>query len=175
MIGVRAAIGMLLATLAVGLSGCGRDMSDLEAYIAEVNARPGGRIEPLPVIRPYEAFAYNAFDVRSPFVPDAPVQDARSGGRDGLRPDSSRNREYLEQFPLDTLEMVGTLTQEGAYYGLVQTGDTLVHRVTVGNYLGQNDGRIIAIDETEIRVVEIIPDGIGGYIERSATIGLGEN
>ena len=71
--------------------------------------------------------------------------------------------------------MVGTLTQDGVFYGLLQTNDTLVHRVVVGNYVGQNDGRIVAIDETEIRVVEIIPDGIGGYMERAATIGLGEN
>jgi type IV pilus assembly protein PilP len=71
--------------------------------------------------------------------------------------------------------MVGTLTIEGGYYGLVQTMDSLVHRVQVGNYIGQNDGRIVAIDDTEIRVVEIVPDGIGGYMERSATIGLGEN
>ena len=175
MIGVRATVGIMLAAMAVALSGCGRDMSDLEAYIAEVNARPGGRIEPLPVIRLYEAFAYEAYDLRSPFEPDTPVRTEPSGGGIGLRPDSSRKREFLEQFPLDTLEMVGTLTQEGNYYGLLQTDDTLVHRVAVGNYVGQNDGRIVAIEESEIRVVEIVPDGIGGYIERSATIGLGEN
>lgn len=165
-IGLMMLIGMV--------SGCGRDMSDLEAYIAEVNARPGGRIEPLPVIRPYESFTYDAYDLRPPFTPDEPLVDDRRQGS-GLRPDSQRTREFLEQFPLDTLSMVGTLTQEGTYYGLLQTQDTLVHRVTVGNYVGQNDGRIIAIDETEIRVVEIIPDGIGGYMERAATIGLGEN
>ena len=165
-------IGLMML---VGLvSGCGRDMSDLEAYIAEVNARPGGRIEPLPVIRPYESFTYDAYDLRPPFTPDQQLVDDRGQGS-GLRPDSRRTREFLEQFPLDTLSMVGTLTQEGVYYGLLQTQDTLVHRVVVGNYVGQNDGRIVAIDETEIRVVEIIPDGIGGYMERAATIGLGEN
>jgi type IV pilus assembly protein PilP len=103
------------------------------------------------------------------------AQGGADGGDPGLRPDARRAREYLEQFPLDTLEMVGTLTIEGGYYGLVQTMDNLVHRVQVGNYIGQNDGRIVAIDDTEIRVVEIVPDGIGGYMERSATIGLGEN
>jgi type IV pilus assembly protein PilP len=169
----RKGIVIALAMLTALAAGCGRDMSDLEAYIAEVNARPGGRIEPLPVIRPYESFTYDAYDLRPPFTPDQPIEQGREN--DGLRPDSRRPREFLEQFPLDTLGMVGTLTQEGVYYGLLQTNDTLVHRVTVGNYVGQNDGRIVAIDETEIRVVEIIPDGIGGYMERAATIGLGEN
>jgi len=171
---LRKGLVMLLALSAAGLSGCGRDMSDLEAYIAEVNARPGGRIEPLPVIRPYESFTYAAYDMRSPFVPDKPLAQAkdRSGG---LRPDARRTREFLEQFPLDTLEMVGTLTLGGQYYGLLQTSDNLVHRVQVGNYVGQNDGRIVGIDDKEIRVVEIVPDGIGGYIERPATLGLGEN
>ena len=170
--------GLLIVVTLVGaggISGCGRDMSDLEAYIAEVNARPGGRIEPLPVIEPYESFTYDAYDMRPPFTPDQPMAQQRDTGSGSLRPDARRAREYLEQFPLDTLEMVGTLTFEGDYYGLVQTTDSLVHRVRVGNYVGQNDGRIVAIDDAEIRVVEIIPDGIGGYMERSATIGLGEN
>ncbi|KPK59529.1 MAG: hypothetical protein AMJ59_10435 [Gammaproteobacteria bacterium SG8_31] len=170
--------GLLIVVALVGagsISGCGQDMSDLEAYIAEVNARPGGRIEPLPVIEPYESFTYDAYDMRPPFTPDQPMAQQRDTGSGSLRPDARRAREYLEQFPLDTLEMVGTLTFEGDYYGLVQTTDSLVHRVRVGNYVGQNDGRIVAIDDAEIRVVEIIPDGIGGYMERSATIGLGEN
>ena len=160
-----------LLALAAVASGCTGDNSDLERYIAEVKARPGGRIEPLPVIQPYESFAYEAYELRSPFVPDTPMGPASTPDR-GIRPDRGRSREFLEQFPLDTLSMVGTMTVGGAYYGLVQTPDTLVHRVQAGNYVGQNDGRIIGIDEEEIRVIEIVPDGIGGYIERSATIGL---
>lgn len=167
-------VAFLVMAAALGLSGCGNSMSDLDAYIAEVNARPGGRIEPLPVIRPYEAFTYEAYDKRSPFVPNKPLAQPKQRGG-GLRPDDRRPREFLEQFPLDTLEMVGTLTLKDEYFGLVQTADSLVHRVKVGNYLGQNDGRIVGIDETEIRVVEIVPDGIGGYMERRATLGLGEN
>lgn len=162
---------LLVGALAVATAGCTGDNTDLERYIADVKARPGGRIEPLPVIQPYESFAYEAYDLRSPFVPDTPMGPASTPDR-GVRPDRGRSREFLEQFPLDTLAMVGTMTFEGAYYGLVQTPDTLVHRVQMGNFVGQNDGRIIAIDEEEIRIVEIVPDGIGGYIERNATIGL---
>lgn len=161
-----------LVALAVLSSGCSGNNADLERYIAEVKARPGGRIEPLPVIQPYESFAYAAYDLRSPFMPDKPMGPPSNGGGSGPRPVPGRSREFLEQFPLDTLSMVGTMTFEGAYYGLVQTPDTLVHRVQAGNYVGQNDGRIVEIEEDEIKVIEIVPDGIGGYIERAASIGL---
>jgi type IV pilus assembly protein PilP len=91
-----------------------------------------------------------------------------------IRPDVSRPREFLEQFSLDTLAMVGTLRLKGRTYGLVQTRDGLVHRVLPGNHLGQNDGRITAIAENEISLVEIIPDGMGGFIERPAALALSD-
>jgi type IV pilus assembly protein PilP len=168
------ASALTMVSAAMLLAGCSNNMSDLEAYIAEINARPGGRIEPLPEIKEHVPFAYEAYDLRSPFVPERRAAAATGPGAGGLRPDSARTREYLEQFPLDTLNMVGTLTKDGQLFGLLQTTDTLVHRVSMGNYVGQNDGKIIAIDDSEIRVVEIIPDGIGGYMERPATISLGE-
>ena len=161
----------LLAAAVLLTAGCSRGMSDLDAYIAEVKARPGGLIEPLPEITTYETFAYEAGDMRSPFVPDSP---AAGRSDDGVRPDADRRREYLEGFPLDTLRMVGTLNMDGRLYGLVQASDRLIHRVIVGNYLGQNDGRIISITDSAIQLLEIIPDGLGGYTERAASIGLGE-
>ena len=91
-----------------------------------------------------------------------------------MRPDSKRNREFLEQFPLDTLKMVGTLKLNGQMYGLVQTKDGLVHRVNDGNYMGQADGKVIEITPSKINVVEIVPDGLGGYMERRASLGLNE-
>jgi type IV pilus assembly protein PilP len=165
--------GLLLALLAVGVSACSSDGDDLDRYINEVKARPGGRIEPLPEIEPYEVFSYVA-DVqglRSPFRPDTPQAGGKGGGP---RPDVERSREYLESFPLDTLSMVGTLYIGETMYGLVQTSDGLIHRVIPGNYMGQNDGRITEISESEIGLVEIISDGIGGYIERDAAIGLSD-
>ena len=154
------------------LAGCGRDMADLDAYVAEVKARPGGKIEPLPEIKTYETFAYEPGDTRSPFVASLPDERTVAGG--GIRPDQSRRREFLENFSLDTLDMVGTLNLGGTLYGLVQTRDQLIHKVTVGNYLGQYDGRIVAITDSDIQLIEIIPDGLGGYTERAASIGLGE-
>ncbi len=166
--------GLLISLLAVGMTACGGGANDeLDRYINEIKARPGGRIDPLPEITPYEVFSYIA-DVdglRSPFRPDTP-QAARAGG--GPRPDVERSREYLESFPLDTLGMVGTLHIGETMYGLVQTSDGLIHRVIPGNYMGQNDGRITGISESEIGLVEIISDGIGGYIERDAAVGLSD-
>ena len=165
--------GLLLVLLAVGASACSSDGDDLDRYINEVKARPGGRIEPLPEIEPYEVFSYVA-DVqglRSPFRPDTPQAGGKGGGP---RPDVERSREYLESFPLDTLSMVGTLYIGETMYGLVQTSDGLIHRVIPGNYMGQNDGRITEISESEIGLVEIISDGIGGYIERDAAVGLSD-
>ncbi len=161
--------GTLLALLAFGgLSACSSDMDELKAKIEEAYKRPGGPVESLPEIKPYETFAYDATTVRSPFVPGATTSAQNSG----LRPDQRRNREFLEQFSLDTLKMVGTLDLGGHNYGLVQTQDGLVHRVLAGNYIGQNDGRITSISGSKINLVEIVPDGVGGYIERPAALGL---
>jgi type IV pilus assembly protein PilP len=166
--------GILLAIAAAGIVACGGDMDDLDSYINEVKARPGGRIEPLPEITPYEVFTYvaDAEGLRSPFIPDSPQTAGPASG--GTRPDPDRPAEFLESFPLDTLRMVGTLDINETVYGLVQTSDGLIHRVVPGNYMGQNDGRVTEITESEIVLVEIISDGIGGYIERDAAIGLSD-
>ncbi len=165
----------VLLLVVAGLPACSGGNDDLEQYIDEVKARPGGRIEPLPEITPYEVFVYkaDAEGFRSPFVPDAP-QAASGAGAGSTRPDPERSREFLEQFSLDTLRMVGTLELGGTNYGLVQTSDGLVHRVVPGNYMGQNDGRIVAVNDSEIELVEIISDGIGGYVEREAAVGLAD-
>ncbi|CAN5180241.1 type 4a pilus biogenesis lipoprotein PilP [soil metagenome] len=160
---------LLLICAVAGIAGCAGEMDDLRTYAAEVKARPGGRIEPLPEIAPQETFTYRADDLRSPFVPDSPASVVAGPG---VRPDRDRNREFLEQFPLDTLNMVGTLNIEGRNYGLVQTRDGLVHRVQPGNHLGQNDGRIVSINSSKIELVEIVPDGLGSYLERPAAIEL---
>jgi type IV pilus assembly protein PilP len=154
----------------VALSACSNDMEELQQKIDEAKKRQGGPVESLPEIKPYETFAYDATTVRSPFVPGAPAASTNAG----LRPDQRRNREFLEQFSLDTLKMVGTLDLGGHNYGLVQTKDGLVHRVLPGNYIGQNDGRIMSITTSKINLVEIVPDGVGGYIERPAALGLTE-
>jgi type IV pilus assembly protein PilP len=158
--------------LILPLAGCMSGVDDdLLGYVDEVKARPGGRIEALPQIKPYETFAYAADEIRSPFQLDRPDSPATMAGP---KPIQDRSKEYLEQFPLDTLAMVGTLDRSGETFGLVQTQDGMVHRVIPGNYLGQNDGRIKVVNDAGIRLEELVPDGIGGFYKRSAEIGLND-
>ncbi len=172
---VRTSIALF--ALAALLAGCGGDMSDLRAKVEELKRRPAPRIEPLPQVKPYETFFYEAHDLREPFTPDSAIRQAvASTGTSsaGLQPDFNRSREYLEEFPLDTLRMVGTLQLRGEMYALIETRDGAVHRVKVGNYIGQNHGHITGVSETRIDLIEIIPDGSGGWIERRTGIALSE-
>ena len=162
---------MVSGGLSLGLSACSSADDELTRFIEDTRKEPGGRVEPLPEVKPYETFVYSVADRRSPFLPGG---SGGSSGAPGLRPDSKRNREFLEQFSLDTLKMVGTLKLSGHMYGLVQTKDGLVHRVSPGNYMGQADGKIIDITPAKISLTEIVPDGLGGYMERPAALGLNE-
>ena len=163
-------IALVIAGLAA-LAGCSSDIDELQARILEVKGRPGGRIEPLPEVVPYETFSYAAASQRSPFLQGMPASASTPGA---LRPDITRPREFLEQFSLDTLRMVGTLKLQGRTYGLVQTQDGLVHRVLPGARVGQSDGRITNIEEGKISLIEIVSDGMGGFVERPAAIALSE-
>ncbi len=150
-------------------AGCSGGQSDLQKWIAETKKKPGGRIQALPEVKPYETFVYGASVLRSPFQPQGP---SGAAGSANLRPSTRRNREFLEGFSLDTLRMVGTFKVGPSFYGLVQSKDGLVHKVQPGNYLGQNDGKVTDITASKISLVEIIPDGLGGYIERPASLAL---
>jgi type IV pilus assembly protein PilP len=159
----------VLCALAL-LGACsGRDAS-LNEFIEATKAEPGGRVEPLPEIKPFDSFAYSATGKRSPFVPGG----SGSSSNASVRPNVNRPREFLEQFSLDTMKMVGTLQISGRKFGLLKVPDGRVHRVEVGNYVGQADGRITSIADNKISVTEVVPDGLGGYIERPAAIGLSE-
>lgn len=162
-----------LIAASVALGGCAADDTDLRRYIDEVKTRPGGRIEPLPDIRPAPTFVYVPGARRSPFVPDTPQRQATAENPNAVPgPDPNRPQEFLEQYPLDSLEMVGTLNATGAYFGLIRTSNGLIRRVSTGDHMGQNYGRITSISDTEIRLIEIIPDGLGNYLERPAGVGL---
>ncbi len=149
------------------LGGCSDGLDDLRGEIATAKERPGGRIPPLPEVKPYISHEYQMAERRSPFL-----QSLAGESPAGPRPDVKRSREFLEQFPLDTLRMVGTLKLGGSNYGLVQTKDGLVHRILPGNHVGQNDGRVTSVNESRIALVEIVPDGLGGYIERPAALAI---
>ena len=134
----------------------------LASFIDRTQREPGERVEPLPEVKPYEPFVYSATELRSPFLPSRPNNCS----------DSKRNREFLEQFSLDTLKMVGTLRLGGQMFGLVQTKDGLVHRVIAGNHIGQAEGKITEITPSKIKLIEIVPDSLGGYTARPASLVL---
>jgi type IV pilus assembly protein PilP len=154
---------------ALCLAGCGGSNADLDAYIAEIKSRPPLPLEPLPVMQQFETFEYAAQDLRDPFSNPSTEQTA---GDSSLRPDPDRPKEPLEAFPLDGLDMVGTLGEGDALIGLVMDPERVIHRVNVGNYMGQTDGRITGIFEDRIELVELAPDGNGGWIERRAEVAL---
>ena len=160
--------GLLVSVLCLGLLACGGSRGDLEKWVAEVKAKPAPPLDPLPVMQQFETFEYAAQNLRDPF------SDAwgNQGGGTGLRPDPNRRKEPLEQYPLDGLDMVGTLGAGGGLIGLVMAPDRVTHRIRPGAYLGQSDGRVTAVHEDRIELVELVPDGAGGWLERPAAIAL---
>lgn len=162
----------VLASMLAGavLAGCGGGMEDLEQRVAEVKARKSGQIEPIPPIKQAEAFEYVAGVRRDPFQRAEPEPGAASGPR----PDLDRPREPLEEFPLDALRMQGVIEAAGVVYALVKAPDGVIHRVAVGQHMGQNYGQIKAIDESEITLAELVADGFGGWVSRPATLALAE-
>jgi type IV pilus assembly protein PilP len=162
----------LLACAGVTLVACSSGMADLEDWIAEVKARRGAPLEPLPVLKTFDPFEYSAYDLREPFAPWEVGQDQATAVTAGPRPDPNRRKEALESFPLDTLDMVGTIGMGPDMFGLIKSPDGVVHRVRPNNYLGQSDGRITAIYEDRIELVELIPNDVGGWNEQPAKIPL---
>ena len=162
---------LLIVIPALLLAACSPGRADLEAYVAEVKSRPGPPLEPLPVMQQFETFEYKAYELRDPFSLPKQSDDIAT---QGPRPDPDRRKEYLETFPLDGLEMVGSLGTGGDLVALVVDPENVVHRIGVGNYMGQNEGRVTAISETQINLTELVADGAGGWLERQATLALDE-
>ncbi len=168
----------------VPLAGCGGgSMADLRSYVAEIKTRPGTPIEELPPIQPYVVYTYpcdgaiQCVDPFEPFYlePPRPTDDGSMAVSDnGISPDFDRNREELESYPLDALRMMGTLEKGEQFWAILRDPDTIIHRVQVGNFIGQNNGKITGISEDRIELLEIIPDGRGGWEERNAELALAD-
>ena len=164
----------VLGTILV-LASCSNntEMIELQNYVQQTVNRPPGQIEPLPEFISYEAFTYSAASLRGPFdVPVDVTTALRNQRNNQVQPDPNRPREFLENFAIGSLTMVGTLARNEVTWGLIRDETGSIHRVMGGNYLGRNHGRIIAISETQIDLVEIVPTGDGGWIERPQTITL---
>lgn len=166
----RLLTGGLCSAVVLLLTGCGGgEDDDLRAWMKDQGAASRGKIEPIPAMRPYEAFTYNAFDQADPFKPRK-----IETGKGARGPDMTRRKEALEAFPLETLKMVGTLQKGQAMIGLIKANDNRVFQVRQGNYVGQNFGVITTISEGEINLKELFQDGAGDWAERQTKIMLQE-
>jgi len=165
-----------LITLCVAtLSGCTQDNSDIQQFINETKSKHVGSVKPLPQFKPYKNFTYSANELHDPFAAAFESEESESASTSSLRPNIQRPKEPLEAFPLDTLRMVGILEQNKQIWGLVKDPNNVVHRVQAGNYAGHNEGQIIVVSEQQIDLIEIIPDGLGAYIEREASLAIGSD
>lgn len=155
----------------LSLAGCGGSgMDDLQTFVNESGKDMQGKIEPLPEVKVYEAFAYDAFDLPDPFKP----RKLSTGGGGGMQPDLSRPKEPLENFSLETLKMVGVLSKKGVTHAVIKTPDKAIYHVKKGNYVGQNFGLITQITDSEVSLREIVQDSAGDWSERISTLILQE-
>lgn len=158
--------------LAATLTACGGgDMDDLRQFMDEAGKDMQGKIEPLPQIRPYEPFSYEAYGLPDPFKPR---KLSPSGGGGGLQPDLNRPREPLEAYSLETLKMVGMISKKTGVHAVIRTPDKTIYHVRAGNYMGQNFGLITGVTDNEITLKEIVQDSAGDWAERTSTMTLQE-
>jgi len=169
---------LLPLLLLTGLQACTGNMDEIKRYVSEVKQRPADPVDPIPPVASYTPVSYLGEGSRNPFaeVIMAPAEVSSGGpvGTTGPQPDLERPREFLEQFSLDTLKMVGTFSKDNQQWALVQDPDLVIHRVSVGGFMGQNRGKIIAIYQDHIELSELIPNGTQGWLVREASIALDE-
>lgn len=170
-------LGRLVMTvlLLLSLIACSdQNLSDLQSFVSDVKARKG-HLDPIPVFDPVEQYAYQSDDKKDPFTTwktavAKDISGPREGGEAG--PDVQRQTEELEAFPLDTLRMKGILEMKGIRWGLIRAADGIIHRVRVGNYMGQNYGKITAVELDRVVLLEIVPNGLGGWERKEMSLTL---
>ncbi len=165
---------LIVLTSTLMVSGCSdQTISDLERYISAEKAKPAGRIRPVPEFKAYDSYFYSVEENRrSPFEPNQHEEVVMDDKGDGISPDIARHKESLENFPLDALRYVGSLERGGKIWAIIISPDSLIHKINMGNYMGQNYGKITDITDTRIEVSELISNGMGGWIERMAGLSL---
>jgi len=168
---------LTLALACLALTGCGseRHLDEVKQYVKESDNLPRGRIDPLPEVKPYEPFEYAAYELLDPFVARK-IQAVKPPARDPNDPrlDPARRKGPLEAFPLENLKMVGTLQQKKDIFALIKTPDNNLHRVKPGDFMGQNFGRISDINESALKLKELIQDSGNEWKEEERTLLLQE-
>lgn len=165
---------IVIALAAALLAGCSDNKDSLEQFAAEVRSQPSPPIEPIPEIKSYTPYTYAAGERRPPFTPVVETRETQAKSTSTLRPDLDRELDPLEAFPLDSLEMVGTITVNGVRHALIHAPNDIVYRARVGDHAGKDYGDITAITADVITLAEIVPDGRGGFMQRPASIPLSQ-
>lgn len=155
-------------------AGCFDDTSDLKTHIAQVQANTPKHIEPIPAVPEFNHFDYSVSSLRSPFDVPRPeaIQEKIQQMSGCLSPDPRRRKQPLEKFSLSDLVMRGTLGELGITWALVEASDETLHRVAVGNYVGLYNGRITEVNQNNVKVIELIPDGAGCWVERETVVAM---
>ena len=159
------------STVMLGACG-GEEQSELRQELATMTKDLRGKVDPLPQVKSFEPVPYRGEGMVDPFVPNRIVVTqaaAGGGGGGGVQPDLNRPKEPLEAFPMESIQMVGTLSQNQDVFALVRAGASLF-RVKKGNYMGQNFGVITGIDEGQISIKEVVQDSGGDWVERSTSL-----
>ena len=165
----------LSALAAASLAGCSASFDDVESQMQAIRAKPRGRVDPPPEFTPMPTYTYAAHQLRSPFAPPASADQQVAGLGKQVEPDLNRPQEYLERFSLEALRFKGTLQRpNGPHFAIIEDSNGSSQRVKVGNYMGKNQGKIVDITPTQVAIVEIVPDGRDGWVERPRTLNLSE-
>ncbi len=166
----------LFIASAIGITGCSEGMGDLNAYVQQTKLKHQGKVDALPEFPPYENFVYAPDQLRDPFKAQTDQMSSAvvSAEYNGPRPEQGRRKEPLELFPLDSLKMVGLLQQKEQTWGLVKDPNGTIHRIQPGNYAGQNNGKIKNVGEASIDILELVPDGLSGWVNRNAKLAMRE-
>lgn len=165
----------LAPLLALLLTACaGDEFPDLRDFVEKSSEGMRGKVSPPPEAKPYQAFSYdNTDNLPDPFKPRKP--GLRPGEHPGLNePDLNRHHEMLEEYPLESLKMVGYFQMGKTGYAVVRAPDGRIHHVHAGNYMGQNFGKIVSVSEVEIQVREVVQDSGGDWSERQSALQLVE-
>ena len=165
--------------LSVFLAGCTSKHEEVQQWMDEQRAQTKPKVEPIPEPKKFTPQAYTQDSATDPFSSMKLTQALKRESAQAtsnaalVAPELARRKEPLEAYPLDTMQMVGSLVKEGRPVALLKV-DNLLYQVRPGNYLGQNYGKILKVSETEMLVREIVQDAAGEWIERTATLQLQE-